>query len=129
MPYYITTTTSARNKMARARKGEIPLPTITNMVFGTGGHNPGDTNTPVPPTADDIALETQVLSKAVTQTIINSTTLRHMAEILDADGLNGTIITEAGLVDNNGDLVVRSTFSGKLKEAGLNLRHEIDELF
>ncbi|MCR4443485.1 MAG: phage tail protein [Peptococcaceae bacterium] len=129
MSYYIVTTTNARNKLARARKGEIPIPTITNMVFGTGGHNPGDTNTPVPPTPDDTALETQVLSKAVTQTIINQTTLRHMAEILDSDNLNGTIITEAGLIDNDGDLVVRATFSGKLKEAGFNLRHEIDELF
>lgn len=126
---YIVTTTAARNKLAQSRKGDRAIPTITNMVLGTGGHMPGDTTTPVSPTADDEALETQALSKAVTKSIVDSVKVRNLVSVTDADAVNGTVFTEAGLIDSDGDLAVRMTFAGKEKVAGLNLDFQIDELF
>ncbi len=126
---FIVTTTSTRNKIAQARKGDIPMPVITAMVLGTGGHMPGDVTTPVSPTSDDTALETQVVSKAPTKTIIDGVKVRNYISITDADEVNDTIFTEAGLIDDDGDLAVRMTFSGKEKVSGVNLDFQIDELF
>jgi len=122
------TTTQARIDMARARKGEIPLPKITHIAFGTGGHAPGDPYTPLSPSPDDTQLENEVLRKTVTVSLPIATTIRYTAEILSSDGIDGTIITEAGLLDENGTLVARKTFPGKEK-TDLNLKFDWDEVF
>lgn len=43
------TTTQGRIDLAKVRAGEIPIPKITHIALGTGGHQPGDPTKPVPP--------------------------------------------------------------------------------
>lgn len=121
------TTTQARTDFAKARAGEIPLPKITHMALGTGGHQLGDVTKPVPPNPDAISLEAEVLRKVVTVTR-NVTAVNYKCEIGPLEA-NGVIFTEAALIDQNGKVVAFKTFGGKTKENDVSLSFDWDENF
>lgn len=113
------TTTQGKIDLARARAGEIPMPQITHMALGTGGHVAGDPTTPVPPDPGQTELDNEVLRKPVTVTRVDNT-VKYSIELGETEG-NGEVITEAGLIDNNGALVAVKTFGGKTKEVDTTL--------
>ncbi|NHM25472.1 hypothetical protein G7K71_08685 [Desulfofundulus sp. TPOSR] len=123
------TTKQARIDMARARAGEIVLPQVTHIAFGTGGHEPGDVTKPIPPSENDTALEQEVIRVPIaSRTRINETTVRYKVS-LAGDQANGMPLTEAGLIDSNGRLVARKTFGAKVKEPDVSMDFEWDEEF
>jgi len=88
---------------------------INRMSFGTGGHAPGDTTTPVTPAVGDSQLESQVLIKNLSTSNYPSTTsVTIIAFILENEG-NGFTITESGLVAVDNTLAARRTFAGQAK--------------
>lgn len=113
------TTTQGKIDLARARAGEIPIPKITHIALGTGGHEPGDPTKPVPPSPDQLALENEILRKPVSIERTGNVN-RYWIE-LGKDEANGQVITEEGLIDENGTLVAVKTFGGKTKEIDTTL--------
>lgn len=123
------TTKQARIDMAKARNGEIPLPQVTHIAFGTGGHQVGDVTKPVSPSENDTALEHEVIRvPVVTKTRINDTTVRYTVS-LTGNQADGQALTEAGLIDGNSKLVARKTFGAKVKEPDVTMDFEWDEEF
>ncbi len=123
------TTKLARISMARARNGEIVLPTITHIAMGTGGHEVDDITKPIPPTENDIQLENEVIRKPVaTKERINDTTVRYTV-VLDPGEANGYAFTEMGLIDSSGELAARKTMGAKVKEPDVEMEFYFDEEF
>lgn len=90
---------------------------VSQMAFGTGGHVPGDINTPVPPNFTDTALEASIIVKNVTVSFPTDNSVLFTGTLESGDA-NGNDITEAGLVCGNGTLFARKTFKAFHKSAG-----------
>lgn len=111
------TTKIARIKMLSARKDGTALAQITHMAFGTGGHAAGDTTTPIAPTEDDLALETEVIRvNVILGAQPTDTTLVYIGEITENSTADDMTITEAAIFDADGDMIARKTFGGKYKD-------------
>lgn len=119
----------SRISMAKARNGEAPLPQITHIAFGTGGHEGGDITEPVKPSQDDTQLENEVLRKPIASAErITDTTVRYTVTLGEGEG-NGYALTEMGLIDSNGELAARKTMGAKTKEPDVEMEFYFDEEF
>ena len=110
-----------RKRLAKHMADNTALPPIAYMAFGDGGHNAD--LTPKAPSAGAVALVHEVLRKplaAITQEDAFSTTGKG---VIDASELIGARISEAALLDANGQLVGLKNFAPKLKES--DERYEI----
>lgn len=126
---YHITTKRAREDICRARMGEIALPRVTHIVFGTGGHAPGDIKTPLPIDPDATGLEKPILTKPIlSATKINSTTIEYLAR-LGAGEADGEAITEAALQDENGNIVAIKRFGAKTKDPDTEYDFKWQEYF
>jgi phage-related tail fiber protein len=102
--------------------GGAPVAKIAFMAFGDGGHDPA-TFKAVQPSDEQTVLNHEVLRKpllAVAQEDDLSVTGRGM---LERDELIGVHISEAALVDEQGNLIGIKNFSPKVKES--DERYEI----
>lgn len=110
-----------RKRIAKHMSDNSTLSPIASMAFGDGGHNAD--LTPKSPSAAATALAHEVLRKplaAITQEDAFSTTGKG---VIDASELIGVRISEAALIDANGQIVGLKTFAPKLKES--DERYEI----
>lgn len=104
-----------RARLAAAVAGEGPVPTVAQIAFGTGGHNPDGTAKPVD--ASRTALYTEALRKAVISISRPQPTWVEVKGVLAESELNGQTLSEAALVDSAGQLIAMKTFAPKVKEA------------
>jgi len=115
------TVNAYRQRLAAHMAGGAPLAPIAYMAFGDGGHNPD--MTPKPPSQTATALYHEVLRKplaSITQEDVFSATGKGMVE---ANEIIGAAVSEAALIDANGNIVGIKTFAPKHKEA--DERYEI----
>ncbi|PZM64864.1 phage tail protein [Paenibacillus dendritiformis] len=110
------TTRQARKDMARARLGQIAMPRVTHIAFGTGGHQPGDVLTPVQPLETATALETEVARYPINSAVLKGDTTVVYTVVIPKGTLPGVAITEQALIDQNGKVVAIKTFGAKVKE-------------
>lgn len=120
-------TNKAREKMAKARAGDITLSKVVKMAFGSGGV---DTNgIPIAPTATDIALKAESLRKDIdSHTFSIATTCTYSCKLLKTD-IPNINVNEIALVDADGDLVAIKTFGNKFKDADMEMVFQIDDIF
>lgn len=121
------TTNKGKEKLVKARAGDIVLPPILKMAFGNGGT---DVNgTPISPEASDISLKNELLRKDIdVHTFPSNTTCRYSCRLINED-LAGEVINEIGLIDAEGDLIAIKTFTDKPKDADMQMIFEIDDQF
>jgi hypothetical protein len=98
------TTAVARAKFAGAHAGTDTFPTISQIGFGTGGHNPG-TGLPTQPTGLETAVGGEVVKKNITSVNTTVPTTAEVLGILDFAEGNGVSISAIGLYDSDGDLI------------------------
>lgn len=121
------TTDLAREKMVKARSGDMLLPKITHMTFGNGGV--GSDGQIISPNGSDKKLKNQLLKKAIDGHIYpKSTTCRYSCK-LTKEELADKNINEIGLVDTEGDLIAIKTFGNKYKDSDMEMIFEIDDEF
>lgn len=121
------TTNKAREKMVKARSGDITLSKITHMTFGDGGVD--SSGKPIAPSGEDIKLKNEILKKSIDgHSYPNSTTCRYSCTLTKED-LADKNINEIGLVDSDGDLVAIKTFGNKYKDADMEMIFQIDDEF
>ena len=106
-------TVVGRTKILRARAGEITLPKIVGFAFGSGGSNgstvlsPGET------------LKNEFLRKAVDGHTLK--TNENKCEYY-------CTISEIGLYDSEGDIIMIANFLPKGKDSNVSMRFEIDDV-
>jgi len=96
---------------------------ITNMRWGSGGHNPSTPTEAIPPSATDTALATPIVSpasKPVTITYPSVTSVKFSAT-LDQTEANGVGLSEEGLFNNDDDMWARKTFGIITKSSSWSL--------
>lgn len=120
-------TVAARKKMLRARAGEITLPKITGFVFGDGGVD--SSGAVIAPTEDESALKNEILRKTYdSYAMQDDTTCRYQCTIAESE-IPGSEISEIGLYDADGDILVIKRFSKKGKDADLSMMFWMDDSF
>lgn len=120
-------TLKARNKMLKARAGEIILPQIVGFAFGDGGVD-GDGNVIIP-TENQESLNSELLRKVIDgYTMISETRCRYECTLLNEE-LAGKSISEIALYDADGDLVAIKNFSVKGKDDDFEMTFQIDDMF
>lgn len=123
------TTVKGRSKLCKARAGLTTLPKITKMVWGDGGVEEG--GSVKVPTGEETALYNKLLEKDISSVTLigdDETTARYTG-ILEKTELAGENISEIGLVDAEGDLVVIRTFLPKGKDGDIEMTFNIDDIF
>ena len=83
---------------------------LAYIAVGTGGHVPGDVNTPVPPALTDTQLEEETARAPIYLREHPSTNIVRLRTSIDKDVSNGDL-TEAGLFAEGGLLFARVTFA------------------
>lgn len=120
-------TLKARNKMLRARAGEIPLPKIVGFAFGDGGvDDPGNVLTP---DTNQEELNSELLRKEIdSYTMISETKCKYECT-LENEELAGESISEIALYDTDGDLVAIKNCTPKGKDGDFEMKFEITDCF
>ena len=98
------TTAVARAKFAGAHAGTDTFPTITQIGFGTGGHDTG-TGLPTQPTGLETAVGGEVVKKNIESINTDAGVVAEVLGILDFAEGNGVSISAIGLYDSDGDLI------------------------
>lgn len=120
-------TLMARNKMLRARAGEITLPRITEFAFGNGGID--GSGQPKEPTDTQSELNNEIFRKPIDgYKMLSATKCRYTCTLLNSE-LAGENISEIGLVDEDGDLVAIKNFKSKGKDDDLEMEFQLDDTF
>ena len=122
-------TAVGRKKLCMAHAGDIELPVITQMAWGSGGAD--ETGQPIDTTGNEIGLYQELLRKDIeSHSYVNEgkTTCRYTAT-LEAGELDNSYISEMGLYDEDGDLVAYRTFMRKGKDAEIPQIYDMDEIF
>lgn len=123
------TTVRAREKFARSHGGDRTLPAITQIAFGTGGHNPS-TGEPLAPSDSAVEVPGEIIKKSInTHSYPIATTLRVVGDVTDLDVATGEDISSCGIYDSDGDLVAIKTFSPKTMSEDMRIEITWDELF
>ena len=116
------TALSYRHRLARQAAGGLAVPEIAFMAFGDGGHDPASLKA-IQPSESQEALNHELMRKpltAIAQEDPLSVTGRGMIENSD---LVGARISEAALLDADGNVVGIKNFAPKVKES--DERYEI----
>lgn len=121
-------TETGRRKLARSHAGEISLPPIAQMGFGSGGVVNGAV---IDVTGLETRLKTELLKKDIgSRSLVAGSiaTMRYVSK-LDYSELPGTVISEVGLFDTEGDLVAYKTFLPKSKDEDMEFIFSIEVVF
>ncbi|MCF8020854.1 MAG: hypothetical protein K9L62_15860 [Vallitaleaceae bacterium] len=123
------TTVVAREKFARSHGGDYTLPTVTNIAFGTGGHNVL-TGEPIPPEDTMMEVPGEIINKSInSHEYPVETMLRVVGDVSDSDIGTGDDISACGIYDSESDLVAIKTFSPKTMSEDMTIEITWDELF
>ena len=124
----VVTTDLGREKLAKAHLGSQALPAITQIGFGTGGHDTG-TGLPLTPIGAETVVPGQVVIKNITSYSFPIATTAEIIGVLDFAEGNGVSISAFGLYDSAGDLVALKYTTPKPKASDTRLEITWDEQF
>lgn len=117
----------AKKKMMKARCGEITLPKVVGMAFGSGGVD--SSGSVVTPAETQTSLNSEMLRKDVDgYELISDTKCRYKCTLAN-DELVGKYISELALYDEEGDLVAIKNFLPKGKDSDLEITFQMDDEF
>lgn len=117
----------ARNKMLKARAGELSFPQITGMAFGTGGVDAS--GNPIIPTRGMTALRNEIFRKEIDgYEFISDLVCRYACTLAKAECV-GKSISEIAMIDADGDVVAIKSFLAKGKDDDMQVTFQIDDQF
>jgi len=117
----------AKKKMMRARAGEISLPKVVGMAFGSGGVD--SSLNVITPSASQTKLNNELFRKEIDgYTFLTDTKCRYECTLLNSE-LAGSYISELALYDADGDLVAIKNFLRKGKDADIEMTMQMDDEF
>ncbi len=127
MAQNVIITKKARKKLLQARAGDITLPKIIGMAFGSGGVD--TSGNVIAPLENQETLKAELLRKPVRgHSFIGETTCRYECTLSESE-LAGQYISEIGLYDAEGDIVCIKTFTKKGKDGDIEMTYTLDDVF
>lgn len=118
---------SFRERIAAHMAGKGTLYPIKYIAYGDGGHN--SNLQPISPSEDATALQHEVLRKKVAAVRQDDSLSVTGKGTIENNELIGTQLSEAALVDSQGNLIGIKTFAPKVKEADERYQIEIKVRF
>lgn len=120
-------TEKGREKLCRAHAGDILLPKLSHIAFGDGGVNEFDEV--IPATGLEVALRNELYRMEIdSHNYPIQTTCTYSFELKEED-LQNKYISEYGIYDDEGDLIVYKTFLKKGKDSDMKFGFEVQEIF
>lgn len=119
-------TIKGREKLCKAHAGDMVLPAIKYIAFGTGGVD--ENRNPLPVTGEEIALREEQYRMELQHSYPIPTTCEYLST-LNKEDLPNMYISELGFFDEEGDLVMYSTFMEKGKDDDMMFDFNIQEIF
>lgn len=116
-----------REKLCKAHAGDLTLPAITQMAFGSGGVD--ESGTVIATTGEEVSLRNELLKKDIDAHTYPETTTGRYSVRLGKEELADQTISELGLFDSAGDLVAYKTFLPKGKDGDMEFVMDMDEIF
>jgi phage-related tail fiber protein len=104
-----------RARIAAHMAGGAPLPAVAGMAFGDGGHD--EVEAPRPVFAGRTELFSERLRKPCASIVQISPTDVEAVAYIDEAEMVGLAVSEAALIDADGNLIAMKTFAPKHKEA------------
>lgn len=118
-----------RKKLCMAHSGDITLPPITQMGFGSGGID--SSGNVIELIGTEKTMVTELLRKNIDSHCHISTeqaTCRYTVKLYRSE-LAGKQISEQALFDAEGDMVAYKTFLAKGKDEDMEFVFDMDEIF
>lgn len=110
------TVNAYRQRLARAMAGGAVLKPIRFMAFGDGGHDP-ETLKAIVPDPTQATLNHELLRKPLADVTHEDPLSVTGRGVVDYDELIGRAISEAALIDADGQIVGIKNFAPKIKES------------
>ena len=128
MPDTSAITKYRRENLCKITSGAISsLAPITEIAFGKGGLN--EAGEPLTPSEEQTTLDNELTRYPIDGvTYPNETTARYTVTIPE-DDLVGEKISEAALVDRNGEICAIKTMYPKQKDSGVSFTFTFDDEF
>ena len=121
-----TMTVRGREKLCKAHAGEMALPCIKWIAFGTGGVD--ENRQPLPVTGEEVALREEQYRMELEHSFPIPTTCEY-ASILEKTDLPNTYISEMGFFDEEEELVMYATLLEKGKDEDMRFEFRTQEVF
>lgn len=126
-------TKKGRELLCKAHAGDTQLSPITYIALGSGGCSEGE---PIAVTGNETALKSELARKEIESHQYIEETVEDVVKIktrysvsLGESELAGEVISEAGLVDGDGNLIAYLTFTEKGKDQDMEFTFNLDEIF
>ena len=116
-----------REKMCKSHAGDMVLPKIKYIAYGEGGVD--EAGTPLPVTGEEVSLRNELLRREVDSHGYPIPTTCEYKSSLGKTELAQKYISEVGLFDEEGDLVMYRTFLKKGKDDDMLFDFSIQEIF
>lgn len=121
-------TITRRVKTCKASSGLAEtLPPVTYIAFGSGGVD--NEGMPIPPTERQSALTRELARYPVESVTFPVETTARYSVTIPKEDLTDEPISEAALVDSEGDVASIKTFYAKQKDKGTAFTFEFDDQF
>lgn len=104
-----------------------PLAPITHIAFGDGGVT--EDGEPIMPTDAQTALNNEIARYEVDEVTYPTDTTARYTVTIPKNEMTGESISEAALVDSDGDLAAIKSMYAKRKDAGVAFTFEFDDEF
>lgn len=123
---YTMITEKGREKLCKAHAGDLALPKIKWIAFGTGGIDAAHQAIPV--TGEEVSLRSEQYRTELQHQFPIPTTCEYLSN-LGKQVLQNQYISELGFFDEEEDLVMYSTFLPKGKDDDMEWDFNVKEVF
>lgn len=120
-------TEKGREKLCKAHAGDLLLPKIKYIAYGDGGVDENDI--PIPITGKETALRKELLRIEIDSHTYPEPTICEYQSGLGKDDLANIYISELGIFDEDGDLIIYKTFLKKGKDDDMLFEFLLQEIF
>lgn len=120
-------TAKGREKLCKAHAGDAMLPKLKYIAYGDGGVDENDV--PIPVIGDEVSLRNELLRMEIDSHSYPVETTCEYKSGLDKEQLANVYISELGIFDEEGDLIVYKTFLKKGKDDDMLFDFSLQEIF
>lgn len=120
-------TKKGREKLCSAHAGDRTLPKLKYIAYGDGGVD--EQGTPILPTGEEVSLRNELFREEIDEheyPILTTCEYKHELSKIE---LANVYLSELGIFDEEGDLIIYKTFLRKGKDDDMLFQFSIQEIF
>jgi len=120
-------TEKGREKLCKAHAGDISLPKLKYIAYGDGGVDENDV--PYIVTGEEVSLRNELLRIEIQEHCFPEDTICEYQSELSKSDLANVYLSELGIFDEEGDLIIYETFLKKGKDDDMFFNFSLQEIF